>query len=259
MKVRVRVMGCGNSVGVPATGGFWGECDPDEPKNRRNRASLFLQHEQTNIVIDTSPDLREQLNQIAPVKHLDGVIYTHPHSDHIHGIDDLRVLWKQMKRHIDIYGNKATVDELQQRFSYIFHGSDDKFFPSFLTPHVVAGHRVIAGLPFKFFTQDHGTCETLGIRLGDFAYSTDMVNLDENALRALQGVKTWIVDAGGHWNESNPVHAGIPQILRWVERLKPEMTYLTVLSPSMDYSALCANLPPHVRPAYDGLELQITA
>lgn len=258
MKVRARVLGCGNSVGVPATGGFWGDCDPNEPKNRRSRASLFIQHEKTNVIIDTSPDLREQLNQIAPVNHVDGVIYTHAHSDHIHGIDDLRQLWKHMRRHIDVYGNGWTIDELIKRFSYIFYGSEDKFFPSFLSPHAVAEYHTISGLPFRFFAQDHGTCETLGIRLGDFAYSTDMVQLDEKALHALEGVKTWVVDAGGHWNENNPVHAGIPQIMRWVERLKPEMTYLTVLSPAMDYNALCAKLPPHIRPAYDGLEFQVT-
>lgn len=258
MTVRVRVLGCGNSVGVPATGGFWGECDPAEPKNRRSRASIFIQKNNTNVIVDTSPDLRSQLNQVAPVNHIDGVIYTHSHSDHVHGIDDLRILWKQMKKPIDIYGNQATIDELVHRFSYIFQGSSDGFFPLMMVPHTVGDSLRIGDLAFRFFTQDHGTCETLGIRVGDFAYSVDMRNLDEHALHALEGVKTWVVDGGGAWNENNPVHASISQISHWVDRLKPEMTYLSVLSPSMDYNDLCARLPPNIRPAYDGLELEVS-
>jgi phosphoribosyl 1,2-cyclic phosphate phosphodiesterase len=255
-------MGCGNSAGVPAIGNRWGNCDPNEPKNRRTRPSALIRSETANIVIDTGPDFREQLNA-ADVAAIDGVFYTHAHGDHLHGIDDLRTLRNKMEREITMYGNRATVQEIEERFQYMFIEKNEGVYLRVLRSHIVENEDMgkpltIAGVTMIPFRQDHGTCESVGLRIGDLAYCTDVVRFDDAAIDVLRGVKTWIVDAAGYVMPKNLVHMRLAQIYELREKIGAEQVYLTHLTPAMDYATLRKDLPEGYFPAYDGLEISVT-
>ncbi len=255
-KIKATIMGCGASLGVPAAGNFWGDCNPDNPKNLRTRSSLLLQSEQANILVDSTVDVRQHMNTY-DIKRLDGIIYSHAHSDHINGMDDLRVISYVMEHPIEIYGDHNTISELHRRFDYVFHGGHNVYRP-FLKSNVIDyGPHRIGDIRMDLFKQDHGTCDTTGIRINDFAYSVDMVDLDETALKTLKGVKTWVVDAAGYKREKASTHALLDDVLKWSHDLQVEQTYLVVLTGLMDYDVLCNELPDNVRPAYDGLVLEI--
>jgi phosphoribosyl 1,2-cyclic phosphate phosphodiesterase len=262
MTLKITILGCGNSAGVPAIGNHWGNCDPDEPKNRRSRPSIGVQSSTTTLVIDTGPDLREQINR-ENIQQVDAVLYTHAHGDHVCGIDDLRVLRLRTKKLIDIYGNKATIDELQLRFDYLFR-ERAAIYPEVLVPHIFTASNLnkshtIGDVSFIPFEQDHGTCKSLGYRFGDLAYSTDVVNLDQRALDTLQGIKTWIVDGSGYKLEKNLVHLTLNQLYALNEIVKAERVILTHLTPAMDYRKLLIELPEGYEPAYDGMTLTAQA
>jgi len=255
-KLKITIMGCGNSAGVPTIGNFWGNCDPHEPKNRRTRPSIAVQSETTNLVVDTGPDFREQINR-TNIPMIDAVVYTHGHGDHVSGIDDLRVLRFRSKKFIPIYSNKETIAELSQRFDYMFI-ERAAIYPKSVEPHIIDEyhHPVTVGdITFTPFEQDHGTCKSIGLRFGDFAYSTDVVRLDERALEALHGVKTWVVDAAGYNMETVTVHFALRDVLAMNKIVKAEKVYLTHMPPSMDYKTVFKELPDGFEPAYDGLIL----
>lgn len=257
--MKITVLGCGASLGVPAAGGFWGDCDPDNPKNERTRASILIESDETTILVDTTPDVRYHLNK-HNVSRLDAVIYTHAHSDHIHGLDDLRVISYTMGHPVPAYTNAATAKELAHRFGYVFSGSHNQFYKPFMEINERGyGDITIGDINMTWFEQEHGSCKTIGIRIGDFAYSVDTLDLDETALETLKGVETWIVDCGGYMLEDDRVttHANKKRVLKWVDMLKPEQTYLTVLTGRMDYDRLLVEFPDHVRPLYDGFEIHI--
>jgi phosphoribosyl 1,2-cyclic phosphate phosphodiesterase len=261
MKLTLRIMGCGNSAGVPAIGNRWGQCDPNEPKNRRTRPSILIQSETTNIVVDTGPDFREQLNA-ANVDRIDAVIYTHAHGDHLHGIDDLRVLRIKMERQIPMYGNKATVDEITERFAYMFREQYGGVYPKILYPNIIPDEQLgepltIGDITLIPFGQDHGTCRSLGLRIGDLGYCTDVVQMEEPALNLLKGVKTWVVDAAGYKMPKNIVHMTLRQIYEANEIIGAERVYFTHLTPAMDYLTLKNETPDGYEPAYDGLEILV--
>jgi phosphoribosyl 1,2-cyclic phosphate phosphodiesterase len=252
--MKFTILGCGASLGTPSAGGFWGRCDPDEPRNSRTRASLLVQSETTNILVDATVDVRTHLNRVG-VKNLDGVLLSHAHSDHVNGLDDLRAVSYHSNQKVRLYGNKETLGEVERRWPYMFRTSEDGIYIEFLEKTGIGNRQkfTVGDIGVESFEQDHGTCLSLGFRFGSFAYSVDMANLDEKSLAALKGVETWIVDAAAYQKETTRVHASIPKILRWVEVLRPKMTYLTVLTTHMDYRTLCDELPPHIRPAHDGL------
>jgi len=252
--MKITVLGSGASSGVPAAGNFWGNCDPENKKNHRMRASILIESGITTLLVDMTPDVRHQLK----VQHLDGILLSHAHADHIHGMDDLRVLSYHMEKTLDLYGNQATIDELEKRFSYVFKGSSNGAYMPFMKPHIIEPYtRVTFGdIDIELFEQDHTTCQTLGFRIGDFAYSVDVAHLDERALEALSGVKTWIVDAA-KYHQPTTLHANIEQVKGWVGLIQPDITYLTVLTSFMDYNTLCDELPKNIRPAYDGLTLEV--
>jgi len=258
MSVKVTILGCGASLGVPAAGNFWGDCDPSNPKNYRTRASILIQSETTNILVDTTPDVRIQLNR-HDIDKIDGIIYSHDHSDHINGMDDLRVISYVMGHPIEVYTNTDTSESLQKRFNYVFNGGYGIYKPFLKLNERPYGVNKIGDIEMTWFEQDHGTCKTIGIRVGDFAYSVDMLDLNDAALEALKGVKTWVVDAGGYKleDENLTTHASLGRVQKWVEHLGVEKTYLTVQTGRMDYDVLCDELPDHIRPLYDGLELEI--
>lgn len=260
-QLRFTVLGCGNSSGTPSIGNYWGNCDPAEPKNLRTRPAATIQSATTTILIDTGPDLRQQANK-AGIETVDGVLYTHAHADHIHGIDDLRSFRLRAKSLIDIYGNQATMDELQERFAYMFiekHG----IYPQIVEPHAFeddayGSPQKIGDIEFIPFIQDHGTCNSIGYRVGDLAYSTDVVDFSQQALETLRGIKTWIVDAAGYKMPKNMVHMTLREVYAMNEIVQAEKVYLTHLSNQMDYQTLRKELPQGFEPAYDGLEILIT-
>jgi phosphoribosyl 1,2-cyclic phosphate phosphodiesterase len=254
--MKVTMLGCGPSMGVPAIGPDWGACDPNDPRNRRRRASLLVESRGQTVLIDTSPDLREQLLD-AGVGRLDAVLMTHAHADHLHGIDDLRAINRMMRAQIPLYATDAALEEIEQRFSYALAPppADGYFRGPSLAPHRIDGPFVAAGMTIVPFTQDHGYSTTLGFRIGPFGYSTDVIELDDAAFAALAGVDVWIVDCLRH--EPHPTHAHVARTLEWIERVKPRRAILTHMDRPLDYAQLAAQLPPGVEPGYDGLVVEL--
>ncbi|MGM0422440.1 MAG: MBL fold metallo-hydrolase [Pseudomonadota bacterium] len=256
--IKITVLGSGASLGVPAAGGFWGDCNPENPKNSRTRASILIESAETRILVDTTVDVRTQLNRLGQINRLDGIILSHAHSDHINGLDDLRVISYMMEKPLEMYSNIETVDNLTQRFGYIFKGGFNDFYKPFVKANTVDyGPLQIGDIRMEIFEQDHGSCSTLGIRVNDFAYSVDMANLDDRALEVLEGVDTWLVDTAGYKKEQINTHATLDRVMEYVEKLDVPQTWLTVLTGQMDYDALCDELPDHIRPAYDGLTFSV--
>jgi phosphoribosyl 1,2-cyclic phosphate phosphodiesterase len=260
MSLKVTILGCGNSAGTPTIGNYWGNCDPNEPKNKRTRPSLSVQSETTTIIVDTGPDFREQFNTLhAETVH--AVLYTHPHGDHIHGIDELRVFRYRFGEYVHIYGNRPTIDELEERFTYLFR-ERNSIYPKVIEPHIFdedtfCQTQTIGDISFIPFEQDHGTCQTVGYRFYDMAYSTDLVDLNQQALEQLIGIDTWIIDAAGYKMEKNPVHANFKKVYELNEIVQANRVILTHLSPQMDYETMVKELPSGYEPAYDGLMFDI--
>ncbi|MGE3710486.1 MAG: MBL fold metallo-hydrolase [Hyphomicrobiaceae bacterium] len=262
MSYRLTILGCGSSTGVPRVGGDWGMCDPDNPKNRRRRASALFERRRagksTSVLIDTGPDLREQLLS-ARVKHLDGVLYTHDHADHTHGIDDLRMIAYIMKRRIDVWLDPVTRESVVSRFSYCFIQPEGRNYPPILSSHEIEPGRLIGVegeggiVEVTPILQQHGDIASLGFRVGNVAYSPDISDLPPSSVPLLEGLDVWIVDALRYM--PHPSHFTVGQALEWIERLKPKRAILTHLHIDLDYETLKRELPAHVEPAYDGMTI----
>jgi len=255
--MKFTILGCGGSTGVPVVGNDWGNCDPTEPRNVRTRASLLIQSEKTDIIIDTTVELRQQINS-ANVKKLEGVLFTHAHADHINGFDDLKQLAYNSGSLLNVYGVDEVIDEISIRHSYAYTAMHDTgLYQPFVKNNEINYYDdfTIGDINIKTFKQDHHLCNTVGYRFGDVAYSVDMKYLDQKAIDALKGVKVWIVDSYGYHNEGI-THANFEQIFEWIEIIKPEKTYLTVLNKKMDYRTLCNELPSHIIPCYDGMVIE---
>jgi phosphoribosyl 1,2-cyclic phosphate phosphodiesterase len=262
--MKVTILGCGGSGGVPLAarepGGFWGACDPANPKNRRRRVSILVEEGATALLVDTSPDLRLQILDHA-ITRLDAVLFTHAHGDHCHGIDDLRALSYSQGGPIDAFMDATTRDRLTRRFGYIFASArnPDSLYPPLLTDRTVD----VSEGPFRVgvidvvpFVQGHGPGETtLGYRFGPAAYSTDLVSLDEAAFAALAGVKLWVVDCLRF--RPHPTHTHFDQTMEWIARVKPARAILTHMNHEVDYAELAARCPPGVEPGYDGLVVEV--
>lgn len=252
----VTVLGCGGSGGVPLIGNDWGLCNPANPKNRRLRASVLVEEGDTTLLIDASPDLRQQL-LTGNVQKLTAVLFTHGHADHTHGIDDLRSMNWRMKAPIDIYADPATLQELVTRFDYIFKTPPEaqRYYKPSLIPHEINGPLEFGSLKVTPFEQDHAYSKTLGFRINDFAYTTDAKTLPEDSFKALEGAKVWIVDCVGR--DPHPTHSHLQQTLSWIERVNPKKAYLTHMGVKLDYDSLRLELPKNVAPAYDGLKIEL--
>jgi phosphoribosyl 1,2-cyclic phosphate phosphodiesterase len=260
MSYRVTLLGCGSSGGVPRVGEGFGTCDPAEPRNRRRRCSILVETEnasgRTSVLVDTSPDLREQLID-AGINALDGVLYTHDHADHTHGIDDLRGLAQSSRRKVDTHADERTAAVLHARFGYCFSTPPGSAYPPILNDcRLVAGTWVeiegaggsIAALPF---TVGHGDIDALGFRFGNLAYTPDVKSVPDESLEALANLDVWIVDALRR--RPHPSHWHLDLTLEWIARLKPRRAILTNLHTDMDYQTLCAELPDGIEPGYDGM------
>lgn len=260
--LNVTLLGVGGSSGSPQIGGAdgagdWGELDPTEPRNRRSRPSIVIEGpDGRRILVDTGPDLRTQLTSWR-IGRIDAVIYTHAHADHIAGLDEIRILNRLLGEPMPVYATQAVFEELAQRFDYAFKPwSGPGFFrPVLATLAVTAGETIeIMGLPVKVIGQDHGYTTSLGLRIGGFAYCTDVKRLDDVALNALAGVETLVIDCFTR-AAPHPTHANLTQVLAWRARLKPKHTVLTHMGPNMDYRWLKENLPPGVEAGFDGMVL----
>jgi phosphoribosyl 1,2-cyclic phosphate phosphodiesterase len=254
--MKVTMLGCGPSTGVPTIGPDWGLCDPADPRNRRRRASVLVEIGPITILIDTSPDLREQLID-ARVARLDAVLMTHAHADHLHGIDDLRTVNRLMRAPIPLWADGNTLDEIGRRFGYALEPVSEpgRYYKPTLEAHEIAGPFAVAGVPVVPFAQDHGFSTTLGFRIGAFAYSTDVTELDAAAFAALAGVELWIVDC--FRRKPHPTHSHLEKTLGWIARLRPRRAVLTHMEQSLDYHELSAELPSGVEPGQDGLTVEL--
>jgi phosphoribosyl 1,2-cyclic phosphate phosphodiesterase len=256
--MRVTILGCGPSGGVPLLGNDWGDCNPANPKNRRRRASILVEDRGSRLLVDTSPDMRAQLLD-AGVGHLDAILFTHAHADHCHGIDEVRALNRAMGKPIPIHASAATLEELRRRFAYIFRPQDPAagavFYKPALLPSVIEGPFDAAGVGVVPFAQDHGFSQTLGFRFGALAYSTDAVGLDDDAFAALEGVETWIVDS--YRRTPHPTHSHLAQTLDWIARVRPKRAVLTHMDVQLDYDTLRRELPTGVEPGYDGMTIDV--
>lgn len=250
------MLGSGTSSGVPRIGNDWGACDPSEPRNRRRRVSILVEHEEVTCLVDTGPDFREQMLS-ADVDHLDAVLFTHDHADHTHGIDDLRQVFHAMHRPIDCYAHPATWRSLLPRFGYVFEGRDG--YPPTSIAHVMPDRLSLGGLSVTWFPQVHGNIMSSGFRFEAegraVAYSTDINELTDEAERQLEGLDLWIVDALRR--HPHPTHAHLERTLGWIDRFAPERAVLTHMDWSMDYATLASELPSGVEPGYDMLAIEL--
>ena len=266
-RIVATIMGCGSSGGVPRIGGDWGICDPANPKNRRSRCALLLEGfstgspEPTRIVIDTGCDLREQLLR-AEVDRVEAVLYTHEHADHTHGIDDLRVLALNNHRRVDVYFSQEAANRIVPSFAYCFTAPPGSGYPPILNQHLIEGGHPLridgpgGTITVQPFEQIHGDIISLGFRVGNFAYSCDLNGIPEQSRTAVSGLDVWILDALRP--APHPSHLSLSQALDLVAAMRPRQAILTNLHIDLDYAQTDAMTPDHVRPAYDGLRIDVT-
>ena len=255
------ILGCGSSGGVPRLGGLWGACDPENPKNRRTRCSLLVERVTddgtTRVLIDTSPDMRSQL-LAAGVGTLDAVLYTHGHADHVHGIDDLRMIVFNQKDRVRVWADGATQERLYGSFGYAFTQPEGSPYPPILDMHTIDGDVTVQGaggaIVFRPFEVDHGAIDALGFRVANVAYLPDVATIPEPVWPILDGLDVWIVDALRR--TPHPTHAHLERTLEWIARAKPARAILTNMHIDMDYSEVDRDTPDHVVPAFDGMVIE---
>lgn len=259
-QMRFTILGCGSSGGVPRLGGDWGDCDPKNTKNRRRRCSLLVErlanNATTRVLIDTSPDMRDQLLD-ANVGTLDGVVFTHSHADHTHGIDDLRQIVFNMRQRLPVWADAPTQDALLSRFAYAFVQPEGSPYPPILDLHHMRGPFSVNGpagpIDFTPMTVDHGSMDALGFRIGNLAYIPDVVRIPDDIWPQLQGLDCWIIDALRR--KPHPTHAHLDLTLDWIARAKPAQSVITNMHLDMDYATLVNELPQGITPAFDGMVL----
>lgn len=262
MSLRATILGCGSSGGVPRLGGHWGECDPENPKNRRRRCSLLVERVGANgitrVLIDTSPDMRSQLLD-AGVGELNAVLYTHAHADHVHGLDDLRMIVFNMRERLQVWADGETSNALLDRFGYAFVQPKGSPYPPICELNLIDGDVTIDGpggaLTFTPFEVEHGSIDALGFRVDGIAYLPDVSMIPEPSWAALKDLDVWIVDALRR--TPHPTHSHLEQTLEWIKRASPRRAVLTNMHNDLDYQTVADETPEHITPAYDGLQIEL--
>jgi phosphoribosyl 1,2-cyclic phosphate phosphodiesterase len=257
-ELRFTILGCGSSGGVPRLGGHWGECDPTNPRNTRRRCSILIERETedgvTRVLIDSSPDLRAQLLD-AGIGALDAVVYTHSHADHVHGIDDLRMIVFNMRQRLPVWADGDTQNALFSRFGYAFVQPEDSPYPPILDMHTIDGPFEIdgAGGPIRLipFQVNHGSIHALGFRVHDLVYLPDVATIPDEVWPMLDGLDCWVLDALRR--TPHPTHAHLARSLEWIARAAPRRAVLTNMHIDLDYQTVEEETPVHVTPAYDGM------
>jgi len=262
--MRFTILGCGSSPGTPRIHGEWGACEPNNPRNRRTRCSLLVEKSGpegiTSVVVDTSPDFRQQM-LAAGVQHVDGVLYTHPHADHVHGIDDLRQYALIQRERIQVYADLPTLEHLQTCFSYCFTSPEGSIYPPICEAHVIcSGERFVVegrggAIEILPILQTHGPIHSLAFRFGSFAYSSDVSDIPAESMSAFEGLDVWVLDALQY--RPHISHFSLEQALGWVEKMQPGRAVLTHLHIPLDYETVRQETPDHVEPAFDGMVIEL--
>ncbi|GLS41605.1 phosphoribosyl 1,2-cyclic phosphodiesterase [Mesorhizobium tianshanense] len=264
-RLRLTILGCGSSPGTPRITGDWGNCNPANPRNRRMRTAALVERiaangDRTTVVIDTGPDFREQM-LLASVRRIDAVVYTHPHADHIHGIDDLRGFVLEQRHRIDIHADQATMLRLRDAFGYCFETPQGSSYPPIVAPHIIDHTKpvVIEGeggtLTLEPLPQIHGDIVSLGFRIGALAYCPDVSDFPDATAERLSGLDVLVIDALQY--RTHPSHLSLSQTLGWIGKLAPGKAVLTHMHVPLDYATVMAETPVNVEPAYDGMTIEI--
>ncbi|MDN5788363.1 MBL fold metallo-hydrolase [Pseudorhodobacter sp.] len=263
-KLRFTILGCGSSGGVPRLGGHWGDCDPNNPKNRRRRCSMLVERRTeagtTRVLIDTSPDMREQLLS-AEIGTLDGVVFTHAHADHTHGIDDLRQIVFNTKIRLPVWADAPTQVALRDRFRYVFEQIPGSSYPPILDLHLLDGPVTVSGaggnVVLHPFLVEHGAIDALGFRIGSLAYLPDVVAIPPESWPFVEGLEVWVVDALRR--KPHPTHVHLAKTLEWIARAAPKRAVLTNMHIDLDYETVEAETADHITPAFDGMVIELNA
>ena len=254
--MKLRILGCGTSSGVPRIGNDWGSCDPAEPRNRRSRASIVIESPTTRLLVDTSPDMRQQL-LAADLIHVDAILWTHDHADHCHGIDDVRQLFHARGEPVPGFGYAETMKQLRALFAYVFDGRDG--YPPTVGGHDLQADMLFGDIRVRTVAQPHGSIYSAGFRFDrdgkSVGYSTDFHLVTDHMIELFSGVDIWVVDALRE--RPHPTHTHLSQTLEAVGRARPKRAILTHMDQSMDYRRLCQTLPEHVEPGFDGQEIDL--
>jgi len=261
-KLRFTILGCGSSGGVPRLGGHWGDCDATEPKNYRTRCSMLVERingdQVTRVLIDTSPDLRQQL-LAAGIGELDAVVYTHQHADHVHGIDDLRMIVINMRRRLPVWADSPTRKALISRFGYAFIQPEGSSYPAILDLRNIDGPVTIDGaagsITLEPFRVGHGNIESLGFRVAGLAYLPDVAEMYPAAWDAVQNLDVWVLDCLRR--TPHPTHSHLKQSLEWIDRAAPRRAVLTNMHIDLDYATLCAETADNITAAFDGMVIEL--
>lgn len=252
--MKVRILGCGTSTGVPKIGNEWGKCDPDEPRNYRLRTSILVESAGERVLVDCGPDLREQLLG-ADVSRLDGIIVTHAHGDHCHGIDELRPVSQAIDRPVPLYARADVLEELEQRFGYAFARSE--FYRPIVEARELGDELNFGNVRTHFADQPHGGASSLGLRFDEdgysVSYSIDFNILTDEMAKLYEGTDVWVADC--LTRRPHPTHAHLDGVLGWARELRVGQLYLVHMGNGLDYRSLIAELPDWAAPAYDGLEI----
>ncbi len=264
--MRFTILGCGSSPGVPRITGDWGNCDPDNPKNRRLRSSMLVERiaetgDKTVVVVDTGPDFREQMVR-AEVKRIDAVVYTHAHADHIHGIDDLRGYWHEHKKLIDVYVDAFTAQRLHESFGYCFQTPLGSYYPPILREHRIVHHQPFeivgdgGAITFEPLPQQHGSIISLGFRIGGIAYCSDVSDFPVSSIERLSELDVLVIDALQY--RPHPTHISLEESLGWIKRFTPHRAILTHMHTPLDYETVLVETPKDVEPGFDGLQFEFS-
>lgn len=252
--MKLRILGCGTSTGVPKIGNHWGQCDPGERRNRRLRSSILVESAGKRLLVDCGPDLRQQLLD-ADIGELDAVIVTHDHGDHVHGIDELRPVSQAIERPVPLYGRRETLEGLERRFGYAFEQSD--FYRPIVEPREIEEDWMFGAATIRVVDQPHGNTNSLGIRFDEGSksavYAIDFSDLTGEMAQLYEGANIWIADC--LTRSPHPTHAHLDGVLGWARELGVECLYLTHMGNGLDYGTLVNELPDWAAPAHDGLEI----
>jgi phosphoribosyl 1,2-cyclic phosphate phosphodiesterase len=259
-QLRFTILGCGSSGGVPRIGNVWGDCDPENPRNRRRRCSLLIERETpdgtTRVLIDTGPDMQAQLVD-AEIDRVDAVAWTHSHADHVHGLDDLRQIVFNTRERLNVWADGHTQNDLLSRFGYAFVQPEGSPYPPILNLHTIDGPFTISGaggdITLTPFTVNHGSIDALGFRVGDLAYLPDVAKIPDDVWPHLENLDCFIVDALRR--TPHPTHAHLDLALEWIARTAPKRAVLTNMHIDLDYATVEAETPDHITPAYDGMTI----